>query len=338
MREQGGIGPHVGLKRLMAYRQGALPADEREELQEHLSLCPRCTERLLELRNFVAASLQGDAAGPESLRQEAWESLAQHLPQKESMIRPITSAAGGKTPRRRVPAFAYAAAAALLLAVLGFSIWAAVTMRQERRRLADLEHRLEEREEALAAAQRSLAETERQLAAARGGFGREASRIHELETRITELTAALDALGQTPPAPEPRDQIAAVPTIEISVSPRFALRGQENPDDSFLRGGGAVNPLSLSAPTDRFRTALNLADHPVFDEYRLVLTDQNGKTLWEGRRPGSALLGDAGTWVSLRGLAPGRYRLRIEGLHPDRHEPLAEYVLEVTRTAEPARD
>jgi len=329
MREPGGIGPHVGLKRLIAYRQGTLPAAEREDLQEHLSLCPRCAERLLELRNFEAASARGDAAGPESLRQEAWESLAEHLPRKESTIRPITSAARRETPRRRIPAFVYAAAAALLLAVVGLSIWAVLTVRQERQRVALLEQQLEEREEALTAAQRSLAEAERQLAAARGSSGREASRIHELETRVAELIAALDALHRTSPAPERRDQIAAAQKIEVSVAPRFALRGQENPDDAFLRGGGAVNPVRISTPADRFMVALSLADHPVFDQYRLVLTDRDGKMLWEGRRPGSALLGDAGTWVSLRGLGPGRYRLRIEGLHPDRRELLAEYVLEV---------
>ncbi|HKH48856.1 MAG TPA: zf-HC2 domain-containing protein [Thermoanaerobaculia bacterium] len=337
MREPGGIGPHVGLKRLIAYRQGALPAAEREELQEHLSLCPRCTERLLELRNFEAASARGDAAGPESLHQEAWESLAQHLPREGSTIRPIPSAARREGTRRRVPAFVSTAAAALLLAVLGFSVWAAVTMWQERRRSDDLERRLEEREQALATAQRSLAEAERRLAAARESSGREAGRVHELETRIAELTAVQEELRRSQKTPAGRDQIAAA-SIEVSVAPRFAVRGQENPGDSLLRGGSAVNPIPLSPSTDQFRTALSLADHPVFDEYRLVLTDREGKVLWEGRRPGPSLLGDAGTWVSLRGLGPGRYRLRIEGLHPDRRELLAEYVLDVTRTAGPAPD
>src|SRR5215207_9910474 len=244
MREPGGIGPHVGLKRLIAYRQGALPADEREEMQEHLSLCPRCTKRLLELRDFEASSARGGAAGPESLRQEAWESLAERLPRKGSTIRPITSAARREMPRRRVPAFVYAAAAALLLAVIGLSIWAALTVRQERQRVALLEQRLQEREKALTAAQRSLAETERQLAEARGSSGREDGRVHELETRVAELTAALDALHRTPPAPERQNQIAsASEEIEISAAPRFALRGEENPDDALLRSGGTANPV-----------------------------------------------------------------------------------------------
>jgi hypothetical protein len=76
------IGPHAGLNRLIAYRLCTLPAAEREALQEHLSLCKQCAERLLELRDFEAASAGGGAAGPESLRQEAWESLARRLPWK----------------------------------------------------------------------------------------------------------------------------------------------------------------------------------------------------------------------------------------------------------------
>ena len=51
--------------------------------------------------------------------------------------------------------------------------------------------------------------------------------------------------------------------------------------------------------------------------------------LWAGRRPGKSLLGDAGTTLSVSSLAPGSYRLRIEGLNPDSTELLGEYLLEV---------
>jgi hypothetical protein len=326
----GGLDPHVGLKRLIAYRQGALTADERDAVQDHLSLCPVCTQRFRELRNFETAAATGKPAGPESLRQEAWESLAEHLPQKASTIRPITSSARHRS-RHRLPAFLYAAVAALLLAVLGLSIWMNFAMRQERRRLAALEQALHEREQALASTQSSLAEAERKLAEAQGSSGRESNRIRELEAQIAHLTATLDALQRNSPAPERREQIAAAPNPEISLSPRFAVRGPENSEISVLRGDGTVNPAHLTTATDRFRAALSLADRAVFDEYRITLTEQNGKQLWEGRRPGSALLGDAGTWISIRGLEPGRYRLRIEGVQADRRELLVEYLLDVTR-------
>jgi anti-sigma factor RsiW len=76
--ESGDAGPHVGSKRLIAYRQGTLPAAERETVQEHLSRCPRCTGLWRELKEFETAAARGDA-GPEPQRREAWESLAGRL-------------------------------------------------------------------------------------------------------------------------------------------------------------------------------------------------------------------------------------------------------------------
>lgn len=329
------LGPHPGLKRLTAYRQGTLPAAEREAVQEHLSLCARCTELLLELRNFEADSARGDAAGPESLRQEAWASLSQRLPGKAATIRPVANAGQSEARRQSMPRWIAGLAAALLLAVLGISLWAAVTVQQERWRLARLERQLEEREEALAAARRSLAEAERRLAEAWKERIEPAGREDELEARVAELTTALEELRRTPKTPEERDRIAAAsPPIAVSVAPFFALRSQEPPD--FLRGGGALNSVPLQG--DRIRVKLTLAEHPVYGEYRIELSNRDGQVLWNGRRPGRSLLGDAGTAVSVTGLGPGRYTLRIEGLRPDRTDLLAVYLLEVTRTAEPARD
>lgn len=304
--ESGKAGPHVGTKRLIAYRQGTLPAEEREAIQEHLSLCSRCTGLLRELRDFEAAVAEADP-GPEPLRQEAWESLAQRLP---------------PPPRaRRIPPLFYAAAA-LLLAVLGLSFWAAVTVQRSRQRLTSLEQRLEEREAA-------LAETERQLEAARGQLqsrGQTVAQVEELETRVAELTSALEEIRRNLPEPG-GERIAAV---EVSVAPRFALRGQEPSGSGFLQGKGAVNPVRLPEE-GRVTLALSLSGHPVYGEYRLELVDSSGEVLWSGRRPGRSLLGDAGTSVSVNGLEPGDYRLRVEGLSPERTELLAEYLLQVER-------
>ncbi len=57
--------------------------------------------------------------------------------------------------------------------------------------------------------------------------------------------------------------------------------------------------------------------------------DRNGEILWSAHRPGKSLLGDAGTKVSVSGLEPGLYRLRIEGLRPEHGELLGEYILKV---------
>ncbi|HEX6865507.1 MAG TPA: zf-HC2 domain-containing protein [Thermoanaerobaculia bacterium] len=333
-------GPHLGMRRLIAYREGTLAEPEREAVQEHLSLCPRCTGLLRELRDFEAASAGAVEAGPESLRREAWDSLLQRMPREKTTAPPVVRPVDTLPVRRQpVPSWIQAAAAALLLAVIGLAVWSAVLVGQNRR-LAGLEQRLKEREAALAEARRTLAETERQLRVAHGRIRNlqkdqprkdqpdtlPDTREDELEARIAALTEDLEKLRRTPRAPGGPDRITAGPRqIELSVAPRFALRGQE-PGDGLLRGGGAVSSVPWA---DRLALAVDLSDHPAFPDYRFELLDQDGKVLWAGRKPGRTLLGDAGTTLSVTGLAPGSYRLRIEGLSADRTELLGEYLLEV---------
>jgi hypothetical protein len=322
--EAGDAGPHVGLKRLTAYRRGALPEAEREAMQEHLSLCARCTGLLRELKDFEADAASGDA-GPEALRQAAWKSLSARLAPQMGTAPPLSDAARREAPPpRRSPWLVYTAAAALLLAVIGLSLWTAVTVQQSRQRLTELERRLEQRERELDAARVHIRDLEREKATDSPDVG---SRVDELTARVAALTSALEALRGHPPAAVDRPA-AASREIALAVSPRFALRGQDLPD-SFLRQGGAMNPVRIPAPADAFTVALSLAGQLAYDEYRIELVDRDGKTLWTGRRPAGSLLGDAGTSVSIHGLGPGLYRLRIAGLPPGRSTPLAEYLLEV---------
>jgi hypothetical protein len=349
-----GDGPHIGSKRLIAYRLGTLPAAEREAVQEHLSLCARCTGLLRELREFEADAAEG-ATGPEPLREEAWAALVRRLPPKAPAIRPVAGAGRpdrqarqtrqARQARQVIPGALrtrslYAAAAALLLAIGGLATWESVSVRQERQRLAHLEQRLEQREEALATVQSSQEETRRQLDAAR-------ARIHDLETdletkpapdpgrakreaelagRVAELTSEVEGLRRAARAPQ--DRIASVSSgVEVSLSPRFVLRGAESPGGEILRGGGAANRVKPQA--DRVSVALDLADFSTSPEVRFELADRSGKVLWSGSRPGDTLVGDDGTLAVIQGLAPGRYRLRIEGLPPDSAALRAEYLLDV---------
>lgn len=337
-------GPHVGSKRLIAYRQGTLPAAEREAVQEHLSLCGRCTGLLRELREFEAAAADtaGGSAGPDPLREEAWQSLVRRLPPKAPAIRPVAAAGWPeRAEREERPGAArsrlvYAAAAALLLAVGGFAgiaTWESVSVQRLDRRL---EERLEQKEKTLAASRRSEEETRRRLDAAR-------ARIHALETkpapdpgrskreaeladRVAELTSEVEGLRWA--ARAPKDRIAAVSKseIEVSLAPRFVLRGEESPGGDLLRGGGAANRVKPEA--GRVSVALDLAGFSASPDVRFELVDRNDKVLWSGRRPGDSLIGDDGTLVAIQGLAPGRYRLRIESLPPDA-AARAEYVLDV---------
>jgi hypothetical protein len=262
-RTDPGAGPHYGLKRLIAYREGTLPAAERERVQEHLSLCPRCTGLLRELREFEKAAARGES-GPEVPRQEAWDALVRRLPAKTPAIRPVANAVPLEPrPPRRSPRFALGALAALLLLALAGLLF-------QRERIAG-------------------------------------------------------------PAPAERDPVVvASQDLEVSVAPRYILRGQEAPDGGVLRGGGAVNPVRTTSGKDRFTVAFELADPPAYEEYRFELLDRGGRTLWSERRPGASVSGDAGTSVTVRGLGPGLYRLRVEGLKAGGGEPVAEYVLRLT--------
>lgn len=344
------IGPHIGPKRLIAYRQGTLPAAAREALQEHLSLCPRCTTLFRELRELETAAPEAAPAGLQPLQEETWASLVRQLPRlssKPPTIRPI--AAGRQAPKARpTPWFLYAAAASLALTVVGLSWWAAVTAQQEDRRVARLEQRLEAGEESLNAVRRSLVETERQLGVARGQIqklesektervvvssadrGQDARRVEELTARVGELSSALAELRRTA---QPQQVAAATRPIELSIAPRFALRGQK---PSELQGGGAVNPVLIASQIGRFTVAVSLANHPNYGEYRFELLARQGEVLWSGRRSGKTILGDAGTSVSVTGIGPGLYRLRIEGLQDDRTDFLGEYLLEVSFSSAPS--
>lgn len=318
-----GLSPHPGTQRLIAYRLGTLPAAEREGVQEHLSLCPRCVGLLRELRDFEAA-VESGAQAPEPLREEAWADLRRRLPEKPQAIRPVA-----QLPRPRAPYFVRAAGisaiAALLLAVagLGLLVWT------ERQRSAGLERRLAGQEEAISGLQRSLADAGRRLDAERGRF-----RSLEAETagRVAALSTEVEKLRRNPPAPE-RDRLASaaapdIPDIQVSMAPRFVLRGAEPSGGDVLHGGGETNRVKTRDGS--FTVGLGVPDDLpfFFPEVRLEIVDRNGRMVWSGRRPGEAL-GDGGASVTIQGLRPGRYRLRVEGLQPNRTRFLGEYALDV---------
>ncbi len=155
-------GPHPGWKRLIAYREGILPAAERDALQEHLSLCPRCSGRLLELRTFARDATRS------------------------------TSLLASRT-------FRGMAATLLFASVLSFG--SLVVWRQSRH-LAHLEDRLVERETELAAVRRELTATRLQLATAATAEPDPPSQVAERPPARTpaeagRLSPALQAIAVT---------------------------------------------------------------------------------------------------------------------------------------------
>jgi hypothetical protein len=304
-RERTDLRPHLGTKRLIAYREGTLTPAERDAVQEHLSLCARCMGLLRELRDFEAAAAEAPAH-PDPLREEAWTALVRRLPEKAPALRQVAP-----LPRRRSPFLIQGAIAALLLAVVGLS----VLLRVERRTLEDVERRLALRNQALAGLQRTLAETGRQLDAAHG-------RIQGLEKERARTAGLASELE------EARSARVASASVEVSLAPRFVLRGQEPAAGEALRGGGAVNRVKPEAGS--VTAGIDLPDSPIDPEIRLELTDRAGTVVWSDRLPGDRF-GDNGATVTLRGLRSGLYRLRIEGLRPGHTRFLAEYALDVAR-------
>lgn len=342
VEEEAAIAPHPGWKRLLAYREGTVGAAEREALQEHLSLCRRCSELLRELRDFETESAAG-AAPALAGRGEAWNALLERLPpalglpSEHPPTRPGAERSSREpSPPRRISRLAYAAAAALLLAMVGLAAWTAGRVQQERRRVAELEQRLAERHGSLAALEASFVEARRRLEAAnerlrrleQEAADRSSDRERELAAQTAELRAEVEALRREAEARAGDAPRMAARRAEVAAAPRFVLR-QEGPPGAFSRPGGELNIVRLPPAAEPITMLLDLSGRPAFDEYRLELLSGEGETLWAGRRRASALLGDAGTAISLRGLEPGRYRLRVEGLRPGGTDLLDEYLLEV---------
>jgi hypothetical protein len=94
-------------ERLSAYLDGELPAGERAEVAAHLAACPECAAFL------AALSAVDEAAG--ALPAEAPEGYFEAFPAR---VRSRLEAPRVASPGRRVPAWTWAAAAALLLGVL----------------------------------------------------------------------------------------------------------------------------------------------------------------------------------------------------------------------------
>lgn len=94
-------------ERLSAYLDRELPPDERAAVEAHLSACPECAAFLAELAVVDEAAASLPAEPPEGY----FESFPARV---RSRLEPPQAA----SPGRRVPAWTWAAAAALLLAVV----------------------------------------------------------------------------------------------------------------------------------------------------------------------------------------------------------------------------
>lgn len=103
-------GGHPSVDELIAYQGGRLDGDAERRVQDHLVVCRDCLDHLDELAGFVAEKGGAGETAPAAdlATAAAWRAL-----------RPRLVAA----PPRRLPRWAQAAAAALLVAAVGLGLW-----------------------------------------------------------------------------------------------------------------------------------------------------------------------------------------------------------------------
>lgn len=119
---------HPDPDRLLAYQEGALPAADREAVQEHLAHCPPCARVVLDFRTFPEVELiDPELALEEDEVEASWERLREGLPPAAP---PATVPAARRRPLFATPQMGWALAAVLLVAAVGLAFWV-VELRSE---------------------------------------------------------------------------------------------------------------------------------------------------------------------------------------------------------------
>lgn len=106
---------------LLAFHFGALPDDERDPVEEHLSVCSDCAQAVLDFEAFP--DLEGGPKIPPEVSRRLED-------QKQSLLGMTRDAPGpslDRSPVRRVasPGLAWALAAVFFVATVGLGVWSA---------------------------------------------------------------------------------------------------------------------------------------------------------------------------------------------------------------------
>lgn len=105
---------HPDFDRWVEYHAGNLAAADKDAMQEHLTVCARCTGLLVDMEDFLAPPEGPEAETLDFEREAVWRAIRPH-----------------RQPRWRVP---LSIAAAFLVGVLGVGVWTSGE-RQELRQL-----------------------------------------------------------------------------------------------------------------------------------------------------------------------------------------------------------
>ena len=112
--------PHPMAEVLMAYQEGRLVGDDAAEVRDHLALCTKCAQLVLDLAAFPDVPLRDESLAlseeeEDEDRAKLFRRIAEPAPEPVPLRPP--------TPRPRQPAWLLAASAAL--AVVGLGLWLA---------------------------------------------------------------------------------------------------------------------------------------------------------------------------------------------------------------------
>ena len=114
---------HPSLNTLAAYGEGTLSAEETESLQDHLALCPGCTETLLEFTAFLQNAEEGSASISDKEVRAEWHRFTAKVRDRNRDPSIPPQVAKPRIGRNR---FAYILAAALFISAIGLSVWVAL--------------------------------------------------------------------------------------------------------------------------------------------------------------------------------------------------------------------
>ncbi len=262
-----------------------LSSEAREQLADHLILCTDCAEELRVLRELHQAVPQWVDALPVFQNSE--------LPAPKSSWRERLA------EFFRLPSFAVAAIAVLLLFSLTLGWWA-LALRSENHELAALGDRRQTIQQELSAANRELDETRRQSA----------ERARQYETQLAELKQQ-----QRPDAATPQINVSIV-----SLEPQGVNRGA--PDQT-------ATVIKVPARAELFTVVLNVSGQAEFSDYALQIANARGQVIWGGaglrKSPENTF-----TLALPRSLLPaGRYRFRLDGVRQGRHTRIEEYPIQI---------
>jgi putative zinc finger protein len=114
---------HPAVEKLSAYQADELPSEEKDAIQEHVASCRLCTQRLLDLQQFLDFAPDPAREGVIDLETATeWRKLRRRIKRETEKKRFFASARGG-----------YSVAAALLALSIGLAVWNLNLVRESRR-------------------------------------------------------------------------------------------------------------------------------------------------------------------------------------------------------------